>query len=214
MVIKSNGGDSRAQSASGEIRLDEMVAAAKNGSNSALGRALSACRPQLLRAARLGLAPALRPLVGASDIVQDTFVNATKAFRVFRGERGNQFLNWLRRILANRIAQVGRHEGQRQIDRDESAPNRVYRTISTLIPSDEKSPSSIACEQENAELIRSGLMRLSAHDQLVLRLRFDDGLNFAEIGQRLELSGDAARMSFSRALERLRKELNLALERI
>src|SRR5580704_9862203 len=194
MDVGSRDDDVTQQGVSAQNRLDEMVAAAKKGSNSALGRALSACRPQLLRAARRRLLPTLRPVVGASDIVQDTFINATKAFRVFRGERGSQFLNWLRRILANRIAQLGRRERPRQIDGDQGTPIRAYRPISTLICSDEKSPSSIACEQENAELIRSGLMRLSEHDQRILQLRFDDGLSFAQIGQRLELTEDAARM--------------------
>jgi RNA polymerase sigma-70 factor (ECF subfamily) len=199
---------------SGEAPLDEMIAAAKTGSNSALGRALSTCRPQLLRAARRGLVPALRPLVGASDIVQDTFVNATKAFRVFRGESGSQFLNWLRRILCNRIAEIGRREGMRRLGSVPTFRNVAHDRLSALAPSEEKSPSSIASERENTEMIRAGLARLSAYDQQLLRLRFDDGFNFVQIGQRFELSEDAARMSFTRALERLRQELNFAVERM
>ena len=202
----ANSGDFRGRTDSRDIQLDEMVTAAKTGSNSALGRALSACRPQLLRAARRRLVPALRPVVGASDLVQDAFVNATKAFGVFRGDRGNQLMNWLRRILFNRIAQIGRGEGQNG-GAAVSANGSLQRTI-TLLPSAEDSPSTVVGDREHAEMIRAGLARLTERDQQVLRLRFDEELNFAQIGQRLELSEDAARLAFTRAVRRLRQEMS------
>jgi RNA polymerase sigma-70 factor (ECF subfamily) len=205
--MSSAGGEFRRCGGSDEIRLEELIAAAKTGSDSALGGALTACQARLLGAARSRLTPALRSLVGASDLVQDTFVNATKAFQVFRGERASQFLNWLRRILFNRIAQVARREQERKDDGVQIAGNDVSRRLSAFVPADEASPSGIAGSEEIGALIRVALAKLPERDQQALHLRFDEALNFAQIGERLKLTEDAARMLFGRSVVRLRREL-------
>jgi RNA polymerase sigma-70 factor (ECF subfamily) len=186
----------------------ELIAAAKGGSDSALGRALTECQPRLLQVARKRLAPALRPIVGASDIVQDTFVNATKAFRVFRGNSGSQFLNWLSRILSNRIAQIVRRDGRLPRSGIPHFPgNAVPQRLNGIVAKEQASPSSIASDEEQAKLIRAGLTRLCDRDQQVLQLRIGDRLNFVQIGQRMESSEDAARMQFGRAVKRLRGDM-------
>jgi RNA polymerase sigma-70 factor (subfamily 1) len=205
--MSSTDGDLQSRGGSGEMRLEELLATAKTGSNSALGRALNVCRPHLLHTARRRIAPAMRPLVGASDLVQDTFVNATKAFRAFRGRRASEFLNWLRRILSNRIAEMGRRDRQR-LNCVVQVPGRdINRRLNAPMPADQESPSGIASSEEIAGQIRLALWRLPVRQQEILHLRFDDGLNFPQIGERLELSEDAARMQFLRAVERLRREL-------
>jgi RNA polymerase sigma-70 factor, ECF subfamily len=205
MDASSNTGSEQSPS---DNRLNQLVAAAKGGSDSALGRALVACRPQLLRTARRRLAPALRPVVGASDIVQDTFVNAARAFPLFKGEKGSQFFHWLRRILSNRIAQVARTNAQPH-------PNGVARFSGdgtpprlSLLAAEQETPSHIASNEEDADRIRACLARLCERDQQVLQLRIGERLGFAQIGRQMKLSEDAARMLFTRALHRLRREMH------
>ncbi|HEX4071488.1 MAG TPA: sigma-70 family RNA polymerase sigma factor [Planctomycetaceae bacterium] len=206
--MSSIDGDLQGRSGPGETRLEELLATAKTGSNSALGRALNVCRPQLLHAARRRIAPAMRPLVGASDLVQDAFVNATKAFPVFRGGRASEFLNWLRRILSNRIAEMERRDRQRLNGVVQVAGSDINRRMNAQMPADHESPSGIASSEEIAGQIRVALLRLPDRQQEILHLRFDDGLNFPQIGERLELSEDATRMQFLRAVERLRREFS------
>lgn len=205
--MSPNDGDSNGKHSCSQSRLEELIANAKTGSDSALGKALAACGPGLLRVARRGIGPRLRGVVGASDIVQDTFVNATKAFRVFRGGQANEFWNWLRRILSNRLAEIARKGGRRRNGVPHVSLDGLSEPLNHRALADESSPSSIAGGQEFAELIRAGLARLSERDQQVLHLRFDDGLSFPQIGEKLDLSEDAARMLFTRAVERLRREL-------
>jgi RNA polymerase sigma-70 factor, ECF subfamily len=207
MDSSSKDRDFRERPGSAAIRLEMLIAAAKTGSDTALGRALNECRPRLLQVARRGLSPALRHIVGASDVVQDTFVNATKAFRVFRGERAGQFRNWLRRILANRIAEVVRRESGVRTDAPQALDNGGPRRVDALASEDQESPCGIAGTNEVGSLIRMALSRLPERDQQVLKLRFDEELSFSEVGKRLELSEDAARMLFMRAVNRLRREL-------
>ena len=49
--------------------------------------------------------------------------------------------------------------------------------------------------------------RLSEKDREVLRMRHEEGWTFAEIGKVLSISTDAARMSWGRAIERLKKQI-------
>jgi RNA polymerase sigma-70 factor, ECF subfamily len=205
--MSSTDGDLQGPCGSGETRLEQLLATAKTGSNSALGRALIVCRPHLLHAARLRIAPAMRPLVGASDLVQDAFVNATKAFPVFRGGRASEFLNWLRRILSNRIAEMARRDRQRLNGVVQVAGRDINRRVNAQMPADHESPSGVASSKEIAGQIRVALLRLPERQQEILHLRFDDGLNFPQIGERLELTEDAARMLFGRSVDRLRREL-------
>ena len=52
------------------------LAAARTGSSEALGQALQACRGYLLLLAERELDPDLRAKGGASDVVQETFLEA------------------------------------------------------------------------------------------------------------------------------------------
>jgi RNA polymerase sigma-70 factor (ECF subfamily) len=197
-----------------EVRLNDLIPRAKGGSNSALGRALDVCRPQLLGAARRRITPHLQPITSPSDVVQDTFVNATRAIGFFRGSQPSEFLGWLRRILANRILEIGRRRAANSDLAAEGVGATTFRRNDTRLVADDGSPSSIAANHEIADLIRMALLRLPDRHCKVLHLRFDEGLSFPQIGQRLELSEDAARMLFNRAVEGLRRELPpLALDR-
>jgi RNA polymerase sigma-70 factor, ECF subfamily len=204
--MSSDGGQSSGRPAESEARLEEQIDRAKRGSTSALGRALNACRPRLLRAARRAVAHRLRPVVGASDIVQETFVNATRAFRVFRGSRASEFVNWLHRILANKLAEVARREKSTS-DAARVPLEALTEPWRNRSNEGSDSPSSIVGNQEFSDMIVAGLARLPERYQQVLDLRFSDGLNFPQIGERMNLTEDGARMLFSRAVKRLRKKM-------
>src|SRR5262245_26207367 len=59
--------------------------AARAGSSEALGQVLEACRGYLLLIAGQELEPALRAKGGASDLVQQTFLEAQRDFAGFHG---------------------------------------------------------------------------------------------------------------------------------
>ncbi len=82
---------------------DRSLANARAGSPEALGAVLEAHRRYLLLVAEKELAHDLRAKGGASDLVQDTFIEAQRDFRQFRGETDNEFRGWLRRILLRNL---------------------------------------------------------------------------------------------------------------
>ena len=93
-------------SATASSVLRSSLAAARAGSRDGLGQALDQCREFLLEVARGAIGPSLRTKGGASDLVQDTFLEAQRRFGQFDGKSTNQLRAWLRSLLQIRLGQV------------------------------------------------------------------------------------------------------------
>src|SRR5258708_30795946 len=83
--------------------LDQLLASARSGSGAALGQALETFRDYLLAVANRRLDPALRAKGGASDIVQETFLEAHRDLPAFQGDSTNEFRAWLVRLMLNNL---------------------------------------------------------------------------------------------------------------
>lgn len=90
---------------------EEWLAAARDGSGDALGRLLELCRNYLLQVANAELDSGLQAKAGASDLVQETFVEAQRIFDRFQGPP-DELRGWLRAILLNKMADFHRHYRQ------------------------------------------------------------------------------------------------------
>src|SRR5262249_49490145 len=90
------------------------LAAARAGSGDALGEALEACRPYLLRVANQELDQDLRAKGGASDLVQETFLEAQRDFPRFQGSSDAELRAWLRHILLHNLGKFARRFRQTQ----------------------------------------------------------------------------------------------------
>jgi RNA polymerase sigma-70 factor (ECF subfamily) len=71
-------------------------------------RALDGCRSYSHLLAQLNLAPALRSKIDASDVVQQTMLQAHQAFAQFRGKTEEELRAWLRQILARNLNRLYR----------------------------------------------------------------------------------------------------------
>ena len=65
----------------------------------------------------------------------------------------------------------------------------------------------VAQQEEEMQLIASGLGRLKPEQAQLIELRYFDGLSFAEVGQVLGIGEDAAKMRTHRVLAVLREYL-------
>src|SRR5262245_48250334 len=86
----------------------QLLAAARSGSREALGLLLDTCRRYLLLVADRELAQELKAKGGASDLVQETFLEAQRDFAGFQGSSEDEFRAWLRRLLLNNLANFAR----------------------------------------------------------------------------------------------------------
>src|SRR5262245_24657724 len=86
----------------------QWLPAARAGSPEAMGQAFEACRDYLLRIANEELASDLQAKGGASDIVQETFLEAQRDFGRFAGGTHDELLAWLRQLLLHNMADFTR----------------------------------------------------------------------------------------------------------
>src|SRR5437762_14358353 len=91
------------------VDLHEWLSSARNGSPDALGVALESCRAYLLLVANQELDSGLQAKGGASDLVQETFLEAHRDFPGFEGSSADELRGWLRKILLHNLANFARH---------------------------------------------------------------------------------------------------------
>src|SRR5262245_43271461 len=98
-----------------QSRPEQLLKLAQAGDRSALGRLLESYRNYLALLARGQIGQRLQGKVDASDLVQETFLEAHRDFGAFRGRNEREFVSWLRRILACNLANVvERYTAQRR----------------------------------------------------------------------------------------------------
>jgi RNA polymerase sigma-70 factor (ECF subfamily) len=189
----------------------EWLAQAQAGSREALGHALEACRGYLLLVADRELSPDLKAKGGASDLVQETFIEAQKDFARFQGKSDAEFLAWLRCLLHHRLTNFARRyrkTRKRGLGREVALATGDSSGFGPdNLPGDTATPSREAMARERVEALERVLARLPADYRQVIALRYHDDLSFQEIGRIMERSADAVRKLWWRALGQLRDEL-------
>jgi RNA polymerase sigma-70 factor, ECF subfamily len=186
------------------------LAQARSGSPEALGRVLEACRRYLLLVAEQDLDANLRAKGGASDLVQQTFLEAQGDFGKFCGGTEGELLAWLRQLLQNNLIDFTRHyrtAAKRAVGREVPLAGGDTSRPAGEVRADTPSPSGHAMAHEDDEAVRRAMGLLPEDQRTVLRLRYEDGLGFDEIAARMGRSVPAVRKLWARAVGRLRQEL-------
>jgi RNA polymerase sigma-70 factor (ECF subfamily) len=182
----------------------DLVAEARAGSSEALGRLLESCRPYLLMVARQEIGPDLQAKGSASDLVQDTFLEAKRDFRQFHGNTEEELLAWLRRLLLNNLANFSRSfrgAAKREIGREVSLDGAAEVSETAA------GASSLIRAGEQSELLRRAIDRLPDDYQTVIRLRYEKALSFDDIARQLQRTPNAVRKLWARAIDRLHEEM-------
>src|SRR6266436_568741 len=87
----------------------QMIVEAKKGGDAVLGPLLELYRNYLRILARMEIGRRLQGKLDASDLVQETFLEAHRHFASFQGTCEPQLIQWLRQILAAKVANLVRH---------------------------------------------------------------------------------------------------------
>jgi DNA-directed RNA polymerase specialized sigma24 family protein len=185
--------------------LGEGIRSARTGSAGALGRLLEECRPSPLLVANQELPPGLRGEAGASDLVQDTFLQAQHHFDRFHDDGEAEWAAWLRGILLHSPANLRqRYCGTDRRQRAGCRRPTARRGSIADVPAPDPSPSALAAAREQDAALRRAPARLPWECRRVVTWRGDDRLPFDEIGR----SARAARKLWVRAVEHLRQGLD------
>jgi RNA polymerase sigma-70 factor (ECF subfamily) len=189
-----------------------LLARARAADRGALGELLALYQNYLRILARTHLHEFPSARCDASDLVQETLIEALRDFPRFAGTTERELLAWLRRILARNLAdQVKHHKAKiRTFERQESLEGLLERSSSAVhaaLVEGVSSPSTRASRREQAVLLADALERLPADYREVIVLRNFQALAFEAVAACMGRSAGAVRMLWARALERLHREL-------
>jgi RNA polymerase sigma-70 factor (ECF subfamily) len=190
---------------------EQLLQEVRGGDAATLGRLLEVYRRYLSLLARVQIGRHLQGKVDASDIVQETFLEAHRNFPRFRGSSEGELVRWLRQILATRLADLlrrylGAQGRDVRLEREiEDAFDRSSVLLDRGLVAPQSSPSQQAARREQGVLLADALGELPDDYREVIVLRHLEGLTFPEIAGRMGRSLDSVEKLWMRGLARLRQ---------
>lgn len=169
-------------------------------------------RSYLLLLARMKLDRKVRSKLDASDVVQQTLLEAHQALESFRGNDTAAQAAWLRQILARNLANALRDltRARRDVRKEQAWKADLDASASQLdawLTSEQCSPGQRMERQEQALLLAEALAQLPDSQRDAVVLRHFQGMALAEIAEQLDCTSAAVAGLLQRGLKHLRKSL-------
>jgi RNA polymerase sigma-70 factor (ECF subfamily) len=196
-------------SSDADSSLVQLLNRARDGDRAARDRLFERCRNYVSVVARAQVEGWMQAKVDASDLVQQTLLEAHRSFIDFRGQTEAEWLAWLRQILAHNTTDfVRRFRGteKRQVRRELPLHARGADGSVEFFrdPSDPgETPSQLVSRKEREVEVADAINRLSADHQEVIFLRNLQRLSFNDVALRMGRSRPAVQMLWMRALRKL-----------
>ena len=202
-----------ATGAADSLSIADLLALARGNDPRQLDLLFAQCRNFLGIVARAQVESWLRAKVDASDIVQQTMLEAYRDFHKFRGSTEAEWLAWLRQILHHNAANFIRHyrgTAKRQAHREIAfaQPGEDTRARGAPEPADGcESPSQQLLRKEREWQVAEALAQLTPDHREVILLRNLERLPFDDVAERMGRSRPAVQMLWMRAIQKLQEQL-------
>jgi RNA polymerase sigma-70 factor (ECF subfamily) len=154
----------------------------------------------------------LRQKIDPSDIVQETMMQAFRAWGDFRGASDGERMAWLRQILIRTMLHAVRDFGRakRNVAREQPLVRLADNSsaqLEALCVADQTSPSQIAARAEELLRIADAMQDLPEEQRSAVLAYYWRGASVAEIGAEMERSGSAVAGLIYRGVKRLNERL-------
>lgn len=198
-------------SAEHESVLLNLLARARGGDAAARDELFARCRNYVGLIARAQVESWMQAKVDASDLVQQTLLEAHRGFAKFEGQTEAEWLAWLKQILAHNTQDFIRHYRTDKRHAGREVPLRSPADDSGSFfrdpPDDGDSPSQFLVQQEREIELADAITRLSPDHQEVILLRNLQRLPFDQVAERMGRSRPAVQMLWMRAVQKLEELL-------
>ena len=199
----------------------DLLAQARAGEPDALGELCALYRNYLRMVVRTGLGPKLREKVELSDVVQEALVEVVRQFPQFTGQNEAALVGWLRRLVGQKLADLGRYHNRAKRaggatalpldapwgDPGGGAAEAGGGRLLDMLALSQTSPSEIASREELIRLLADALTDLPGQEAEVLWLYSYEDLSFEAIGDRLGISRKSVRGIWARGLKGLQRKM-------
>jgi len=150
--------------------------------------------------------------VDPSDAVQQSLLQAYQARHQFRGSTEEEFVAWLRQILARTLIHLVRDlkRAKRDVTREvsfEKALDDSSVRLEQWVAAEQSSPSQHVARLEEAVRISTAVQTLPAAQRDAVVMYYWQGCTLAEIGRHMDRSAAAAAGLVHRGLKHLREQL-------
>jgi RNA polymerase sigma-70 factor (subfamily 1) len=197
----------------------DLLSRARAGEAEALGDLCALYRNYLRMVTRTGLGPRLRARVELSDVVQETLVEVVRQFPQFTGQTEVALTRWLRYLVSQKLADLGRYHGRAKRDgggrtraldvaADGGRDGEEGARLLDVVALSQTSPSQAASRSEQLARLADALAGLAEQEADVLWLSFVQNLSFTAIGERLEMSRKSVSRICASGLKHLRRSLD------
>jgi RNA polymerase sigma-70 factor (ECF subfamily) len=188
---------------------------AAQGDRDGWGKLLEQHRDRLRRMLGLRLDPRLQGRVDASDVLQETYLEASARLPEYMRNPTMPFFLWLRFLAGQKLVTLHRHHLGAQM-RDAGREVSLYRgrlpetssaALAAYLLGHDTRPSEAAVRAELKIRLQEALNGMDALDREVLALRHFEQLSLAETAELLGLTQSGASRRHLRALKRLKEIL-------
>jgi RNA polymerase sigma-70 factor, ECF subfamily len=196
---------------------DNLVSRALEGDEVAFQQLFEKNRSRLKKTIACRMDRRLAPRIDASDIIQETYLEAVKRWPRYIKQKTMPFYLWLRWIARERIIDLHRHHlgaGKRAITREVPLlPTESSASLAITLLASAPTPSRNLAQKELADMLHTALGGLDADDRELILAHDFEGLTIPETAQALSITDAAAQKRYTRALDRLRRQIFHVLQK-
>ncbi len=161
--------------------------------------------PRLAVLIHYKMSPELQSRVEVDDLLQETFLVASRQIAKFEYRNAGSFMSWLARIADHVIVDAARHHGRQKRRPPEMFPLRTPSSPSGAEAVDSITPSRVFARKERVQRVLQKLDELPDDYRQVILLAKLVGLSTQEIAERLGRSRLNVAVLLHRAVQRLRE---------
>lgn len=190
---------------------------ARSGDQSAQDHLFELCRNYISVIARAQIGTWLKTKVDASDLVQQTLLDAHRGLNNFNGNSEGEWLGWLRQILNNNTTDyIRKYKGtekrdiSREVSIEQGRPDESRMRIE--LQSDSETPSQIVVQREQELKMANAITMLPPDYQQVIILRNLQRLSYNEVAAEMDRSRAAVQMLWMRAIKQLKELMEVTQE--
>jgi RNA polymerase sigma-70 factor (ECF subfamily) len=194
---------------------DDLLNLIEAGDPRARSVLLDRHRARLMKMVAVRFDPRLARRLDPSDVVQEALAEAAASLSDYARKRPIAFYPWLRQLagkvllrLYERHVLAHRRSVNREVVSMPALSGQSADRLARRLSGPRSSPADRLIAAELRARLRAALLELSEQDREILVLRHLEELSNSEIAEFLGIRVDAVRARHTRALERLRRQVN------